>query len=162
MPGPSVSIPALRLVNGGTIPRGAPLPARHGAPRLGIARENQAAAQAAVGVSATDARWVFAVQVARGLEGGRGAVLPPERRQKLVAMGRAMGLRVFDANLIIAVVQDGVRSGEGGLSREVEARLAFIRGVPESSDSWWTVAMVLLTAAMGLGVFCLLARWAGI
>ena len=27
---------------------------------------------------------------------------------------------------------------------EVEARLVFIRGVEQSSDSWWTVAMVLL------------------
>jgi len=148
-------MPPLRLTNNGTFPDGAPLPLRHGAPRLRVARENEGAA----GVSATDARWVFAVQVARSIEGGRAAVLPPERRQKLVAMAGGMGLRPFDANLIIAVVQDGVRAGEGGLSREVESRLAFVRCVEPVDTGARTVAVVLLTAAVAIGIFCVLARW---
>lgn len=157
MPAPSASIPPLRLVNNGTFPDGAPLPARHGAPRLRVARENEGAA----GLSAIDPRWVFAVQVARSVEGGRAAILDPQRRQKLVAMAAGMGLRPFDANLIIAVVQDGVRSGEGGLSREVEARLVFVRGAEVRDDRGRTVAIVLLTASIAMGVFCVLARWVG-
>jgi len=157
MPVPSASIPPLRLVNNGTFPDGAPLPARHGAPRLRVARENSVAA----GISAIDARWVFAVQVAQSIEGGRAAILPPDRRHKLATLARGMGLRPFDASLIIAVVQDGIRSGEGGLSREVEARLAFIRGAEASSRTGWTTAIILLTAAIAVGVFCVLARWLG-
>ena len=150
-------MPKLRLVNDGTFPDGAPLPLRHGAPRLRVARENAVAA----GMSATDARWVFAVQVAHAIEGGRAALLSPDRRRRLGVMARGMGLRPFDASLIIAVVQDGVRSGEGGLSREVEARLAFIRGAEESGPTGRTVAIILLTAAIAVGIFCVLARWLG-
>lgn len=150
-------MPPLRLTNNGTFPDGAPLPPRHGAPRLRVARENEGAA----GISAIDPRWVFAVQVARAIDGGRAAVLAPDRRQKLVAAAGHLGLRPFDANLIIAVVQDGVRSGEGGLSREVEARLAFIRGAAPKNQDGRTLAVVLLTAAMSVGVFCVLARWLG-
>jgi hypothetical protein len=157
MPAPSASIPPLRLVNNGTFPDGAPLPARHGAPRLRVARENVGAAT----VSAIDPRWVFAVQVARSIGGGRAAILAPERRQKLVAMAGGMGLRPFDANLIIAVVQDGVRSGDGALSPQVESRLAFIRGAAEPERRGKTLAVVLLTAAIAVGIFCVLARWVG-
>ncbi len=157
MSAPSAPMPPLRLTNNGTFPDGAPLPFRHGAPRVMVARENAGAA----GVAATDARWVFAVQVARSIEGGRAAVLGPVRRRKLVAMAVSMGLRPFDANLIIAVVQDGVRSGEGGLGREVEARLAFVRGADANDDHGRTVAVVLITAAIAVGIFCVLARWVG-
>ena len=158
MPAPSASIPPLRLVNNGTFPDGAPLSSRHGAPRLRVAQENREASA----LSAVDPRWVFAVQVAGSIEGGRAAILPPARRQRLISIAAGLGLRVFDANLIIAVVQDGIRSGEGGLSREVEARLAFIRGAAPSAPAGRTAALILLTAAIALGIFCVLARWVGV
>lgn len=57
---------------------------------------------------ATDPRWVFAVRVRESLEG---AALPPQRRQALDRLADRLGLRPFDANLIIAIVQDHARRG---------------------------------------------------
>ena len=51
----------------------------------------------------------LAGRVAGALEG---AVLPPERRAELVAHARDLGVREFDANLVIAVIQDRMRRGE--------------------------------------------------
>ena len=55
-----------------------------------------------------DPRWVLAIRVADSLQG---VVLPPERRERLLDLGRVMGLTPFDANLIIAIVQDQARRG---------------------------------------------------
>ncbi len=60
---------------------------------------------------ATDPRWVLAVQAARALEG---AVLAPERRQGLLRLGQRMGLTPFDANLVLAIIQDRARRGHLG------------------------------------------------
>jgi hypothetical protein len=57
---------------------------------------------------ATDPRWVLAVRVAEQLDG---PVLPPERRDRLIRLGKVMGLSDFDANLVIAIVQDQARRG---------------------------------------------------
>jgi len=38
-------------------------------------------------------------------------VLPPDRRDRLIRTGRVMGLTTFEANLVIAVVQDQARRG---------------------------------------------------
>jgi len=94
----------LRLVGGGqsgSIGNGA-------AARRAIAAENTAAAN----LPADDARLVMAARVAGSLDGGRAAILTPDKRRKLVAMGTNLGLRSFDTNLIIAIVQDGARRGE--------------------------------------------------
>ena len=55
-----------------------------------------------------DPRWVLAVRVAEQMQG---SVLPPDRREKLIKLGRSFGLTPFDANLIIAIVQDQARRG---------------------------------------------------
>lgn len=55
-----------------------------------------------------DPRWVLAVRTAEQLEG---ALLRPERRERLIRLGRLLGLSVFDSNLIIAIVQDQARRG---------------------------------------------------
>ncbi len=57
---------------------------------------------------ATDPRWVLAVRTAEQLEG---TLLPPEKRQNLIRLGRVMGLNPFDCNLVIAIVQDQARRG---------------------------------------------------
>ena len=54
----------------------------------------------------TDPRWVMAVRVAEQLEG---TLLSPEQRQKLIRLGHTLGLTSFDANLIIAIVQDAAQ-----------------------------------------------------
>jgi len=55
-----------------------------------------------------DPRWVLAVRTAEQLEG---PILTLEKRHKLVRLGLLMGLRPFDTNLIIAIVQDQARRG---------------------------------------------------
>lgn len=41
----------------------------------------------------------------------QGAVLRPDRREKLLRLGRLLGLTPFDCNMIIAIVQDQARRG---------------------------------------------------
>lgn len=56
----------------------------------------------------TDPRWVLAVRTAELLQG---AILSPERRERIVRMARLFDLTPFDANMIIAIVQDQARRG---------------------------------------------------
>lgn len=60
------------------------------------------------GLQATDPRWVFAVRISEKLEG---AILRPDKRDQLIKLGKVLGLTAFDANLIIAIVQDQARRG---------------------------------------------------
>lgn len=57
---------------------------------------------------ASDPRWVLAVRTGEALQG---AVLRPDRREKLLRLGRLLGLTPFDCNMIIAIVQDQARRG---------------------------------------------------
>lgn len=63
---------------------------------------------AGASLHATDPRWVLAVRVGEAMEG---QVLRPDRRERLIRAGRVMGLNNFEANLVIAIVQDQVRRG---------------------------------------------------
>ncbi|MCB9846411.1 MAG: hypothetical protein H6811_10555 [Phycisphaeraceae bacterium] len=124
-------------------------------PRQAVTSENVAAA----GLQPSDARWVLAARVAQSLDGQRAGLLPPERRRRLVAQGVSMGLREFDANLVIAVVQDGARTGEGALSRNVEQRLTLIRN-PRSDARTQPVWLSMLAAAVGaLALLTALIIW---
>lgn len=147
MPGtPAQNRPTLRLV--GDQPE--PAPRRS---RADVARENTLAA----GLSPLDARWLFAVNVASAIEGGKAAVLPPEKRQRLVASAVQLGLRPFDANLVIAVVQEAAREGVP-LSRETQERLVFVRptSTEDPSDIW--IRLVIALTLAGLLLF-LAADW---
>lgn len=127
--------PALRLVTDGRGSAATPsilLDRRSAAaarPQVADARARSIAAEnrAASSLSATDARWVFATFVDREIEGGNAAILRPERRRKLLAEAGAIGLRPFDANLIIAIVQDARRTGEPGARIGMPERLALVR-----------------------------------
>jgi|GEM_PF-1487419 len=57
---------------------------------------------------ADDARWVLAVRAASALQG---SVLRPEHRERLMRVGRNLGLTPFDASLVIVIVQDQARRG---------------------------------------------------
>ncbi len=72
-----------------------------------VTRENQSAARNPT-MDPTDPRWVLAVRAYAQLQG---STLTPERRIRVLKTAEHLGLRVFDANLIIAVVQDHARSG---------------------------------------------------
>lgn len=79
--------------------------------RARLASEVGAENKRAAGLSDRDARRIMAQRVAENLEGGRAGILAPERRRALVATAQRLGFRTFDANLIIAVVQDRFRRG---------------------------------------------------
>jgi len=87
-----------------------------------VAWENRAASE----LSAGDARWVMAIRVGQAIEGGRSAMLRPDRCRRLLLEGQSLGLRDFDTNLIIAIVQDGARTGEG-MGANVADRVALVR-----------------------------------
>ena len=91
-------------------PRPAPASARptHIGSREAKPRGNAASAVVSAPLPAGDPRWVLAVRVSESLQG---ATLPPERRRRLIKMGRVFGLTEFDTNLIIAIVQDQARRG---------------------------------------------------
>lgn len=57
----------------------------------------------------TDPRWKFALETQQALQG---AVLSFEDRRQLLSLAQRTGIRAFDANLIIALVQDRARRGE--------------------------------------------------
>ena len=81
--------------------------------RLEIIKENRVAAHAplaqpnaggvARAIDPRDPRWILAMQTQSRLQG---ATLPPERREELLRSGKKLGLRAFEANLVIAIVQD--------------------------------------------------------
>ncbi len=98
-------------------------------------------------LQATDARWVFAVRVSKALEPGPEPALPPDRRRRLMSIAKALGLRPFDANLIIAIVQDAARSGEP-LSSSVEERLGLVRAVHRAGVSRTNLLLVAFVSAV--------------
>ena len=85
--------------------------------REDVRRANRAAAA----MTHEDARLVMAARVAESLQGGRAAVLRPEKRMNLLRLATRLGIRPFDANLIIAIVQDSARRGETMVEIEAEA-----------------------------------------
>ncbi len=56
----------------------------------------------------SDPRWVLAVRTAELLQGD---ILTPECRERIIRMSRLFNLTPFDANMIIAIVQDQARRG---------------------------------------------------
>ncbi|MFG0252816.1 MAG: hypothetical protein ACF8NJ_08090 [Phycisphaerales bacterium JB038] len=123
-----------------------------------IARENQAAARTEL--DPADPRWVLAVRVAQALEG---AQLRPERREKLLKLATHLGLRAFDANLVIALVQDRARRGElemtlgAGLTRDMAHDLKLIPAPAHRQASWWASPWLRRLLLMALSLF-----WAGV
>lgn len=125
----SPSAGALRLVRPGEAPAEpvsrAPLtPARER-----VRRENQQAAL----LNEHDARRIMALRVAEQIEGGRAALLTPEKRARLMTIARALGLRPFDAALIIAIVQDAARCGERTEDARAQSRLSLIPAPPKNA-----------------------------
>ena len=75
--------------------------------RQAVAAENRAAA-ANPDLDPTDPRWVLAVRAYSQLQG---TALTFDRRQRLMRTADGLGVRPFDANMIIAIVQDHARRG---------------------------------------------------
>lgn len=62
-------------------------------------------------LDASDARVRFAARVAASIEGGRAAIVRPLVRERLIAAATSDGILPFDANLVVALVQDAARQG---------------------------------------------------
>lgn len=81
-------------------------------------------------------------------------MLTPEKRRRLLARAGDLGLRPFDANLVLAVVQDAAMEGRS-LSPETQTRLLMVRPADPallSSHGRKFVAALILAAAMMMGV----------
>lgn len=159
----AISPARLRLVRPDEF--GAPVPAA--APPATVASGARAPSAVSSGsLSPTDPRWVLAVRVAYSLEGGRAAVLRPSNRRHLRQLAGYLGLRPFDANLIIAIVQDAARTGDVSsarlrLGKEVADRLELIRGpladAGTRAESPWRLLVMAASLAAVLVVVAI--RW---
>jgi len=141
--------PALRLVRA---PGAGGGERADGARARPVVRENQRSA--AIGV--TDARRIMAMRAAEALEGGQAAILRPERRRRLLDLAARLGLRPFDASLIIAIVQDGARRGEGPAHDETTGRLHLVRGAPDRPSP---ALSILAAFAIAVGVAGMIVAW---
>lgn len=104
------------------------------------------------------------MRVAQALEG---AQLRPQKRQKLLELATHLGMRPFDANLIIALVQDRARRGElemtlgSGLTRDMASDLTLIAGPARSDRGWWASPWARRAMLIALSLFWafLIIRW---
>ncbi len=94
--------------------------------RAAVGAENHQAAMQAP--DPRDPLWILAERTAASLEGGRAAVLSPEKRARLIGLGTDLGLRAFDSHLVIAIVQDGARTGDRAVAGEPARRLGLLGG----------------------------------
>ena len=161
MPLPDPTAPRLRLSGDPTLPRVNTLPRGNTAPASPFVHAQFAQALPTPRppeLAPADPRRVFALRAAAAITPSSGGVLPPERRQRLNKDAAALGLRPFDAALIIAIVQDAARTGRDPLGGHTADQLALIRPVParrpSSADTLMlmvaTVAVLLAFAAIAL------------
>lgn len=123
---------------------------------LEVARANRQASA----IDALDARWVFACRVASNLEGGRAAILRPQARDRLLGQAARLGLRPFDAHLIIAIVQDSARCGQEPLGLGTAERLPMIRKPHTPTPASLPIAARLgISLAVGALLAALAIRW---
>ncbi|MEM6458057.1 MAG: hypothetical protein AAF710_01555 [Planctomycetota bacterium] len=99
-----------------------------------------------------DPRWVLAVRTAEQLEG---SVLTPEKRERLLRLGRGFGLGVFDANLVIAIVQDQARRGHAPAYCPAAAEPQLRLVPPPRPTRWMTGPRTLLIAGIIAGFIAL-------
>lgn len=97
----------------------------------------------------------FAGRIAEAMQG---EVLAPEAREELVHQARSLGLRPFDAHLVIAVVQDRRRRGES--LDDITGPLAVLGG-RESRRGPTNERVVLAGTALGIAASLLIVfvRW---
>ncbi|MFM9957577.1 MAG: hypothetical protein ACKVZJ_05855 [Phycisphaerales bacterium] len=142
--------------------------------RARLASEVSTENRRAAGLSDRDVRNIMAQRVAENIEGGRAGILVPERRRALVATAQRLGIRPFDANLIIAVVQDRFRRGLLGQSAAGQDERLEMIAQPADAGSplvhpalaerrrerfWLTVRLLLASAAIAGILMVWLVNW---
>ena len=138
----SSAAPHLRLV-GGDDPRSWGTWGRARQARQRVTTENRAAAQNPA-LEPTDSRWVVAIRAYSELQG---TTLTPERRQRVLRIAHLLGVRPFDANIIIAIVQDQARQGR--TIAEAQPTIALLsRPGRQPRAAWLRWALAVATAAV--------------
>ncbi len=125
--------------------------------RREVERETRAAALNK-NLDPADPRWVLAARAHHELDG---STLSPERRDRILRTARRLGVRMFEANLIIAIVQDHARANRPlgdaqsllGLLRKPEREVA-----DRSLWTRWVGAAVLAILANLILIWWLLGR----
>lgn len=144
--GPADGRPKLRLVRDEPVeqPASAELPVRFGPP---------AAPPPPAIKDPLDARWVLAVRAAQSLQG---PILTPERREHLLNVGKRVGLTPFDANLVLAIVQDQARRGVAASlipsQAEPQLRLVPPPRAEKRAPRWHVVALVASSLIIEAGL----------
>jgi hypothetical protein len=105
----------------------------------------------ATGESA-DLHAVFAQHVANGIEGGRAAILRPQTRERLLTLATRVGIRPFDAHLLMALMQDRARRGEKNHAITSDSDPVFIRTVPTASPARAIGASLTLAFIAACGI----------
>lgn len=111
---------------------------------------------------AADPRWVLAVRTAESLVG---VVLTPEKRERLVHLGKILGLSPFDANLVIAIVQDQARRGFAPAycptAGEPQLRLVPLphRELSEADARGRRILIISLIIAVAIGIELIVLKW---
>lgn len=144
----------LRLVNAAVSPSVTTLRERNTAACERAHNVAQANVRAA-NLSGDDARWIFAQQVRHTLEGGRAAILPPSRRRQLIDSATRQGMRPFDANLVIAIVQDDVRTS----ANSDLPTLSLVRPPQAPPGIAWTIGTCAAIGLLSLAMLSLLIAW---
>ena len=127
--------------------------------RMEVARENRLANQTAQKIDPGDLRIIFAIEVAKNLDGGRAAILTPEKRQALVEDAARRGLKPFDANLVIAMVQHAAREGQSAESSTVTSLLPLVP-VSKPESSFFTPGVLFgIASVAALMLFLLLKNF---
>lgn len=101
------------------------------------ARRTRPRPSPAAALEATDPRWVMAVRVRESLQG---ACLTADARRRVLRIGRMLGLNDFDCNIIIAIVQDTARRGEG-LHGAADTLALVPRRQPQARCANWRTAV---------------------
>lgn len=133
-----------------------------------MAAENRRAAEMAAGATPSnreDALRILALRTAECLDGGRAAILRPERRRRLLRVAHMLGVKQFDANLVIAIVQDNARRGAASTSA-TDPRLAVMtpptgQRIAPPSALHWIVPQIVGAVALAALLFLALVRWIG-
>lgn len=130
--------------------------------RHAVATENRRAAALAAAedpAAEADVRRIFSIRVAHSLEGGRAAILTPDNRRRLVSDARRAGLRAFDANLIIAIVQDSARRGEPPHARATDRLLDLIPSRHTRDERQLLIQRLIIAAIIATGFLSMMIRW---
>jgi hypothetical protein len=119
-------------------------------------KENRLAAHGSL-LSPDDPVLKLAVQTRSELQG---AVLTPERREKLLKLANRIGVRPFDASLVIAIEQDRARHESVPVSEHEVASVE--TSIAEASLHGPVLLRWALAAGASLVLAIMLIRWLGL